>query len=180
MVYVFLAEGFEEIEALAVVDVLRRGAVQVRTVGIGGRQVAGAHGIPVVCDLAECEAATDGLEMVVLPGGIPGTPNLEASETVRRFLDYAVQNDLWIGAICAAPSILGHRGLLRGREATANPDFQSQLEGARLSTDYVCADGRYITSRGMGVAVEFGLRLLEALKGREAAEAVHVKLQCRA
>ena len=89
----------------------------------------------------------------MLPGGVPGTPNLEASPVVQRFVDYAAQNGLWLAAICAAPSILGHKGLLDGLEATANPGFQDQLGAARLSGDYVCVDGRFVTARGMGVAV---------------------------
>ena len=133
MIYVFLAEGFEEIEALAPVDVLRRARLEVQTVGVGGRKITGSHGITVVCDLVDDEARIDGLEMVVLPGGVPGTPNLEASPVVQRFVDYAAQNDLWLAAICAAPSILGHKGLLDGMEATANPGFQDQLGAARLS-----------------------------------------------
>ena len=96
MIYVFLAEGFEEIEALAAVDVLRRARLEVQTVGVGGRKITGSHGITVVCDLVDDEVRIDGLEMVVLPGGVPGTPNLEASPVVQRFVDYAAQNGLCI------------------------------------------------------------------------------------
>ena len=116
MIYVFLANGFEECEALAPVDILRRGGLDVKTVGVGGKTVSGSHGIPVVCDITEDEAVTDGLEAIVLPGGMPGTLNLEKSNSVQRFIDFAVQNGLIIGAICAAPSILGHKGLLRGKK----------------------------------------------------------------
>ena len=170
MIYVFLAEGFEEIEALAAVDVLRRARLEVQTVGVGGRKITGSHGITVVCDLVDD----------VLPGGVPGTPNLEASPVVQRFVDYAAQNGLWLAAICAAPSILGHKGLLDGLEATANPGFQDQLGAARLSGDYVCVDGRFVTARGMGVAVDFGLKLVEVLTDAARAGEIRAALQCRA
>ena len=129
MIYVFLASGFEEIEALAVVDILRRAELEVQTVavGVGEKTVRGAHGIPVVADVTEEQAKPEGLEMVVLPGGMPGTLNLEKSQTVQEFLQLASNNGLWIGAICAAPSILGHNGLADGKRVTCYPGFESQL-----------------------------------------------------
>lgn len=180
MVYVFFAEGFEEVEAVAAVDLLRRANIETKTVGVGGISVCGAHGITVTCDIAETDAVTDGLSMVVLPGGMPGTVNLEQSKTVQSMLDYAVENGKWIAAICAAPSILAHRGLLEGREATCDPGFLGELTGAQLSKEHVCVDGKLITARGMGVAVEFGLKLIEVLVGSCKADAIKGKLQCRA
>ena len=178
MVYVFLAEGFEEIEALAPVDILRRAGVEVRTVGIGGQVVRGAHGVEVRADLTENEAAADGLEMVVLPGG-PGTPNLEASAAMQRLLDTAAANGLWIGAICAAPSILGHKGLLRGKRAVCYPGYETELAGAQVEHTAVCTDGRIITGNGPGAALGFGFALAAALAGTEKAEAVRTGMQVR-
>lgn len=124
MIYVFLAEGFEEIEALAAVDVLRRARLEVQTVGVGGRKITGSHGITVVCDLVDDEARIDGLEMVVLPGGVPGTPNLEASPVVQRFVDYAAQNGLWLAAICAAPQSWGIKACWTGWRRRPIPVFR--------------------------------------------------------
>ena len=136
MVYVFLAEGFEEIEALTPVDLLRRAGAEVRTVGVGSKNITGAHGITVACDMSEDEAsasikeAPEALEMTVLPGGMPGTLNLGKSETVSHFLDAAAKRGAYIGAICAAPSVLGAKGLLRGRRAVCYPGFEDKLTGA--------------------------------------------------
>lgn len=179
MIYVFLANGFEEVEALAPVDILRRAEQEVITVGVGGRQVTGAHGITVLCDAVEDEAVPAELEMLFLPGGMPGTLNLEKSQTVQAFIDYAAQNEKWIAAICAAPSILGHKGLLDGRKAVCFPGCEQELLGARISKEAVCVDGRFITAKGMGVATEFGLKLVELLTGKERAEVLKASLQCR-
>lgn len=178
MIVLFLAEGFEEIEALATVDILRRAGVDVRTVGVSGKQVRGAHGIVVTADCTVDDISTDGMEMVVLPGG-PGTPNLEASETAQRFIDCAVQNDFWIGAICAAPSILGHKGLLNGKRAVCYPGYEKELEGAQVQQTSVCKDGRIITGNGPGAAYAFGLELAAALKGRAVADQVKEGMQIR-
>lgn len=168
MIYVFLANGFEECEALAPVDILRRGGLDVKTVGVGGKTVSGSHGIPVVCDITEDEAVTYGLEAIVLPGGMPGTLNLEKSNSVQRFIDFAVQNGLIIGAICAAPSILGHKGLLRGKKATCFPGFEKDLVGAEFSDVAVIRDGNVITAFGAGAAFDFGFELLSAITGDKA------------
>ncbi|MBQ1211075.1 MAG: DJ-1/PfpI family protein, partial [Clostridia bacterium] len=123
MIYVFLANGFEEIEAIAPIDMLRRAGVEVQTVGIGTDHPTGSHGITVRADLPESAVTTDGLQGVILPGGLPGTTNLEASATVQRLLEHCAANDLLIAAICAAPSVLGHKGLLDGRRYTCYPGF---------------------------------------------------------
>ena len=160
MIYVFLAEGFEETEALAPVDLLRRAGKNVVTVGIDGNVITGSHGIPVVVDTNEI-ALDDTLEMIVLPGGMPGTLNLEKSLCVQNAIDYCVQNNKFIGAICAAPSILGHKGLLKGKKAVCYKGFENQLDGALIGNVPVEEDGIFITARGAGVAVEFGLKLVE-------------------
>ena len=178
MIYVFLAEGFEEIEALATVDVLRRGELDVCTVGIGGKQVTGAHGITVEADILEKDVSTDPLEAVVLPGGMPGTLNLEKSPIVQAAVRYAAENHLLVAAICAAPSVLGHMGLLEGKQAVCFPGFENQLTGAKVSSRPVWVDGNIVTGRGPGVSIEFGLTLVSQLKGAKTAEAISMSMQC--
>lgn len=170
MVYVFLADGFEEIEALTPVDILRRGGVAVKTVGIGSDTVTGAHGIKVTSDSAPREIDLDSIEAIILPGGMPGTLNLKNSETVNAVLDYACKNGKLVCAICAAPSILGEKGLLSGKEATCFDGFEKHLHGAKLSGLPVVRDGQFITARGAGVASEFGFQILAALKNEQTAE----------
>lgn len=173
MIYVFLAEGFEEVEALATVDILRRAGLEAKTVGVTGSTVSGSHSIPVVCDvdIADVEPDSD-LEAVVLPGGMPGTLNLEADEKVNRFIDYAYANGKYVCAICAAPSILGKKGLLEGREAICFPGFEEFLYGASLSENSVCVDGKIITAKACGVALKFGKVIAEQFIGSEKAEAL--------
>ena len=171
MVYVFLAEGFEEIEALTPVDVLRRGGIEVKTVGIGSKTVLGAHNIPVVCDLEESEAVLDSnLEGIVLPGGMPGTLNLEKSNVVDAAINYAVENNLLVSAICAAPSILGHKELLKDKCATCYPGFEKELIGADLKNEPVVRCENIITACGAGVALDFAFELLRYFKGNKAVE----------
>lgn len=168
MVYCFLAEGFEELEAIAPIDMLRRADVEVITVGVTGKNVTGSHGITFVSDITADEVVlSDKLEAVILPGGMPGTLNLEKSNKVQKAIDFAVEEGKYVCAICAAPSILGHKGLLIGKEATAFPGFEKDLEGAEISNAYVCSDGKFITARGAGVAVDFGLEIVAKLVSKE-------------
>lgn len=178
MIYVMLANGFEEIEALTPVDILRRAERDVLTVGIGGKTVRGAHGITVAADLGEAEVRDKHLEALILPGGMPGTLNLEHSDMVQRLVDTAVERGLLIGAICAAPTILGHRGLLRGRRATCFPGCEQELAGAILAEEPVVKDGQFLTARGPGVSVEFGLALAKELAGEARAEQIRRSMQC--
>jgi 4-methyl-5(b-hydroxyethyl)-thiazole monophosphate biosynthesis len=179
MVYVFLAEGFELVEALAPVDILRRAGAEVQLVGVESREVAASNGVTVRTDCTAQEISRENLVGMVLPGGLPGTLNLEKSPIVQETLDYCVKEGKLIGAICAAPSILAHKGLLKGREATAFPKFQQDLieGGASLSKEYVCRDGQFITGRGMGVSTEFGLALAAALVSPEKAEEIKASIQ---
>ncbi len=179
MVYVFLAEGFEEVEALTPVDVLRRCGVDVKTVGVGGKTITGSHKIPVTADLTENEVTFDGLDAVILPGGMPGTLNLEANSTVQKFIDYAAENDLYICAICAAPSILGHKGILNGKNATCFPGFEKDLLGAKVKSDLAVADGKIITGKGAGAAMEFALLIAEKICGKEVSDKTRKSLQCQ-
>ena len=167
MVYVFLAKGFEELEALAPVDVLRRAGVQVKTVGVTGKRVSGSHGISVNCDITIDEAVFDELDGIILPGGLPGTTNLEADETVNKFIDFAAENGKVIGAICAAPMILGHKGLLRGKNAVCYTGFEKELDGAHILDRPAVRDGNIVTGWGAGGAMDFALAYLEVITESE-------------
>ena len=178
MVYVFLAEGFEEIEALTPVDLLRRAKIDVKTVGIGGRTVTGAHAIPVTADITEKDIKLDGeLHAVILPGGMPGTKNLEKSETVQKTLAYMNAKGGLVCAICAAPSVLGHAGLLKNKHATCFPGFEDQLTGAIIKNTAVVRDGSIITSKGAGTAIEFAAEIISALVNRDTAEKIVASIQ---
>ena len=174
MVYLFLAEGFEEVEALTPVDFMRRAGIEVTTVGVGGQYVTGAHGITVKADVSDSEVCSDcaEIDMVVLPGGMPGTLNLGASEKVISFVKEAVRKDAFVAAICAAPSVLGELGLLEGKKAVCYPGFEEKLIGASVCDAGVVCDKKIITSRAAGSAQAFAAELIAALKGREAADSV--------
>ena len=163
MVYVLLANGFEEIEALAPVDILRRAGHTVKTVAIGENPVVGAHGIPVVADLTAAEA-TDTPRMLVLPGGMPGARNLDESPITDELIDRTLAGGGRVGAICAAPMILGKRGLLRSKNATCYPGFEEHLADAFVFLDVpVVTDGRFTTASGMPAALAFGEELASLL-----------------
>ena len=170
MIYMFLAEGFEEVEALAPLDLMRRAGLSVTTVGVGGTTVTGAHGISVLADMADKDYSDNAPEMIFLPGGMPGTLNLAASEVVMSAIQTAVSTNAYLAAICAAPSILGDLGLLKGKEAICYPGFEERLVGATISKQRVVRDGKILTAAGMGVAVEFGLAIVEELLGKQKAE----------
>lgn len=170
MIYLFLANGFEEVEALCPLDLLRRAGLKVTTVGIGGDVIVGAHGIAVQADMPDTMYRDSKPEMIILPGGMPGASNLDASKTVESALRAAVSSNAYLAAICAAPMILGKRGYLQGKRAICFPGFEDQLEGATLATERVVTDGRVITAAGMGAALEFGLALVAAMTSRENAE----------
>lgn len=172
MIYMFLANGFEEIEALCPLDLLRRAGLEVTTVGIGGEMIQGSHGITVAADMPEGMYADAKPDMLILPGGMPGSKHLDESRVVDTALKVAAKNGSLIAAICAAPMVLGHRGLLEGKEAICYPGFESHLTGARISEKRVVRDGNVITAAGMGVALEFGLALVAALKGQDTADAL--------
>ena len=178
MVYVFLASGFEEIEALSVVDILRRADVDVQTVGVGNRQITGSHGIPVLAD-ADTSSFLPGLaEGVVLPGGMPGATNLESDSAVIEGVRHCAAKGGLVAAICAAPFILGHMGLLEGRKATCYPGFESELIGAQIEKGPVCVDENTITGNGPGAAVAFALALVRILKGAKTADTIKRGMQC--
>ena len=179
MIWVFLADGFEETEALATADVLLRAGNQVQLLHAGrGNIVKGSHGIRVICDGdTELLPKKDGVRCVVLPGGMPGTLNLEKNPVVQEMLDWAFEQQILVGAICAAPSILGHRGDLQGKQATCFPGYEQELVGAEVLGRSVVRDGNIVTAKGMGVSVEFGLALCEILNGKKEADKISASLQ---
>ena len=179
MVYVFLAEGFEEVEALATVDIIRRAGVECVTVGVTGKTVTGAHNIPVLADTLISDIDIKNACAVVLPGGMPGTLNLEGSSGVIDAVKYAYDNNLLIAAICAAPSVLGHLNMLVGKTATCYDGFEKELIGARLSDEPVCTDGNIITACGAGAALDFGAQIVAYLKDEKTAQTLKKAMKCR-
>lgn len=179
MIYMFLANGFEEVEALAPLDLLRRAGCDVTTVAVGGSDtVVGAHGIAVGADIPDTMFRDSKPEMIILPGGMPGTKHLDASRTVDAALRSAINTGAYIGAICAAPMVLGKRGYLKGKAAVCFPGFEEYLEGAILQPKgvNVAVDGKIITAVGMGAAINFGLELVEVLKGKDVASALRTAI----
>lgn len=170
MVYMFLANGFEEIEALCPLDLMRRANIDVTTVGIGAKEITGAHGITVTADVTDETLTVNDLDMVFLPGGMPGTLGLAASDVVKSTVNTAVSQGAFVAAICAAPSILGDMGLLRGKNAVCYPGFEDRLAGATIPQAKVVLDGNILTAKGMGAALEMGLKIVELFRGTEFAE----------
>lgn len=173
-VLVFLADGFEEMEAICTIDILRRAEIEVVTVSINGEYgVEGSHGITLEADERFEDAVTDGADALILPGGMPGTLNLKQHQGLEKCLLEASQDGkTLLAAICAAPSVLGGLDLLHGKKATCYPGFEEQLKGAVKSEMPVVRDGNILTSDGPGHAQAFGLAIVEALVGREKAAAV--------
>lgn len=178
MIYVFLAEGFEEVEALTPVDYLRRAGIEVVTVGVTGKTVTGAHNIPVVADIECNDVVLDKkVQGVILPGGMPGTLNLENSVAVQKAVDFASENGLMLAAICAAPSVLGHRDLLEGKKAVCFPGFEKDLYGAEIYDGYCVTDGNIITAKGAGAAADFSFAIIAYLDSSETAEKIKLSVQ---
>ena len=174
-----LAEGFEEIEAVTIVDLLRRAGIEVRTAALGRREVTGSHGITVLADIGLDEAVAADFDMIVLPGGMPGAKHLKTDARVIELLQQIAAAGRYTAAICAAPSVLAHAGLLRDRAATSYPGFlqPDSAPGLRLSEAPVVIDGRSVTSRGPGTAIAFALALIELLEGPEVRRDVEERLQ---
>ena len=170
----FCADGLEEVEALATLDVMRRGGLDVKTVGLSGITAKGPHDIEFKVDMTADEFFADGkdAEAVVLPGGLGGTNALANSKKVCDYLLKTYENGGFLCAICAAPSVLGKTGVLKGKKATVYPGFEDKLTGATVTGEKVVRDGKIITAKGMGCAVEFGLEIISALKGKSTADKV--------
>lgn len=176
-VCIFFATGYEEIEALTVVDLLRRTGIDTEMVSVTGEtEVTSSHGIRVKMDKLFEEIDFAQVDMIVLPGGMPGTKNLEAHQNLMKQLDAFYKDGKDIAAICAAPSILGHRGMLKGKRACAFPEYTSHLLGALATQKPTETDGNIITGRGMGCAIDFGLAIVERLKGKGEAEKLAEKI----
>lgn len=172
-VYVFLADGFEEIEGLTVVDLLRRAQIETVMVSIMGRKnVCGSHGIEIGADGLFEDYDYEDAEVLVLPGGMPGTKNLGAHEGLCELLKKHYRQNKKLAAICAAPSVFGKLGFLQGRKATCYPGFEESLTGAQVSTEKTVVDDFIVTAKGMGAAIEFGLKLMEMIKGKEIAHTI--------
>lgn len=167
-----LADGFEEIEALTPVDILRRAGIDVKTVGVMGKRAIGSHAIPVECDLLPDEVDLDLIDMVVFPGGMPGSLNLDASPFTNKVIAAAQKNGARLAAICAAPLVLGRRGLLEGKRATCYPGFEKELIGAVCCPDGVVTDGNITTAKGMGVSLAFAKELVSLLISQERANEI--------
>lgn len=173
MVYILLGEGFEEAEAVVPADLLRRAGVQVALVGLGGLQVTGGHGITLRADMALEQVDAEAMEMLVLPGGLGGVASIQMDLFATALIQKASDRGCWLGAICAAPSILAHMGILDRRKATCHPCVLDEMGSAAVRRDeQVVVDGRIVTAQAAGAAFPFGLKLVEVLRGREAAEQV--------
>ena len=170
----FLADGFEEVEALCPLDILRRAGLEVTTVGVGGKDtIVGAHKIVVQADIPDVMYRDSSPDMIILPGGMPGSTNLDESKTVDAALRVAAKKGAYLCAICAAPLVLGKRGYLNEKKAVCYPGFENYLKGSTFPEgESVVRDGNVITAKGMGVAFDFGLELVRVLKDEETAESI--------
>lgn len=176
-VAVFFANGYEEIEALTVVDLTRRAGIETWMVSITGeRKVTGSHGIEVSMDKTLEEVDFNGVEMIVLPGGMPGTLNLEACELLMEKVREFDKAGKYISAICAAPTVFGHLGLLKGKKACCYPGMEDGLEGAEVTYDSIAVAEHILTSRGMGTAIDFGLQIIARFRGKDAADEMAKKI----
>lgn len=176
-VLVVFADGFEEIEAITPVDVLRRAGCEVQMVSTTGkREVTSTRGVTIVTDVLWEESAPGNADMIVLPGGQPGANNLDNHEGLKNTLRYFAETNKWIGAICAAPLVPGHLNLLQGKKVTCYPGTEKELYGATCTGNAVEADGNIVTGKGPGVALQFSLLLVEKLLGQEKANEIRFKM----
>ena len=180
MVYLLLGTGFEETEAIAPLDLLRRAGVEVATVGINGKVVYGSHGIGIEANLELGQMDLTSLEMVILPGGLGGVASIKASQAALDAVRFAYENGKYVAAICAGPTILAQLGITDGKNATCYPGSESQMGSAIIHENAAAVtDGKIITGTSAGCAIPFGLQLIAALKGKEAAEAIAKQIVIR-
>ena len=177
MIYMFLADGFEEVEALAPLDILRRANADIVSVGVTGDYIKGAHDIVVKADIALSDVEKEKIDALILPGGLGGTNNMDNSSEVKNLVQYAADNKKLVCAICAAPSILGKMGLLEGKESTCYPGFEDTFKGGKYVKQSVVRCDNFITSDGMGSAYKFGFEITSALFGNEVAEKIKEQIQ---
>lgn len=179
MVYMLLGPGFEETEAIAPLDLLRRAGVQAATVGINGKVVYGSHKIGIEADMEIGELDLTNLDMIVLPGGLGGVASIKASQPALEAVRFAWENGKYVAAICAGPTILAQLGITDGKNATCYPGCESQMGTANMVQAAAVTDGKVITGTSAGCAVPFGLALIAALKGQEAADAIAKQIVIR-
>ena len=172
MVYIMLGTGFEEIEAVSPCDILRRGGVEVKFVGIGGTAIRGGNGITVQADLTVEEMDLDAMEMIMLPGGMGGVRSILGSEAAMNAVKTAYENGKFVTAICAAPTVLAKLGITDGKHATVYPGMEADMGAAIMEDTNAIRDGKVLTGRAPGAAMDFGYLLLETLKGKEVMEKV--------
>ena len=177
--YVLLADGFEEMEAIAPIDLMRRAGIDVATVGVTGKDVTGSHGIIVRADREPDEVSPANMQMLVLPGGTAGVDNLALSAKALELVAYACDNNIMVSAICAAPGLLAGAGALKGRRAVVYPGLEPKLEAGGAIPQpgvRVVQDENFLTAQAAGSAVEFGLGIITRIKGWEAAEKVRAAI----
>ena len=179
MVYMFLGTGFEETEAIAPLDLLRRAGVEIATVGLNGKVVYGGHGIGVEADLEIGQLDLTNLEMVILPGGLGGVSSIKGCPAAMDAIRFAYENGKFVAAICAGPTILASLGITDGKHATCYPGCEEQMGSAIMENTAAVTDGRVITGTSAGCAIPFGLQLIAALKGQEAADAIAKQIVIR-
>lgn len=180
MVYMLLGTGFEETEAIAPLDLMRRAGIQVMTVGVNGKTVYGGHGIGIEADILLGEMDLTDMDMIVLPGGLGGVASVRASAAAIDALRFAWENDKFVAAICAGPTVLADLGITDGKNATCYPGCEDGMGSANMIPDAPCVrDGKLITGTSAGCAIAFGLALVAALKGQDAADAVKQSIVIR-
>ena len=180
MVYMLLGTGFEETEAIAPLDLLRRAGIDVKTVGINGKTIYGGHGIGIEADITIDEVTVSELEMVILPGGLGGVASARASKPALDLLRFAWDNGKFVAAICAGPTVLADLGITDGLNSTCYPGCESGMGNANITENVACVrDGKLITGTSAGCAVKFGLELIAALKGTETANTIAEQIVIR-
>lgn len=180
MVYMLLGTGFEETEAIAPLDLLRRAGVPVLTVGVNGKTVYGGHGIGIEADITLEEMDLTALEMIILPGGLGGVASVRASQSAMDALQFAWENDKFVAAICAGPTVLADLGITNGKKATCYPGCESGMGNAIMQENAPCVtDGNLITGTSAGCAIPFGLALIAALKGQQVADTIASQIVIR-
>ena len=179
MVYMFLGTGFEETEAIAPLDLLRRANIEVKTVGLNGPIITGSHGIPVVADMEIADLDVSDAEMVILPGGLGGVASIRACRKAMKALESAWKADKFTAAICAGPTVLADLGIVDGKNATCYPGCEDKMGSANMVNAAAVRDGKVITGTSAGCAIPFGLALIEALKGKEEADRITKQIVIR-
>ena len=179
MIYMFLGTGFEETEAIAPLDLIRRAGLEIQTVGLNGKIIYGSHGIGVEADITIEELDASDLDMVILPGGLGGVASIKACDKAMAVIRAAYESDKYTAAICAGPTILAQLGITDGKKATCYPGCESQMGSAEMVNAAAVTDGKVITGTSAGCAVPFGLALISALKGQDAADAIAKQIVIR-